>query len=457
MSFFNRTRLVLACASLISISVTAGPTLSEEDMNMFSDNNAMMQKTRDLDAPSWMRQYDPTAPVEKTDKGVRRWIPAAQKIGNDTSEFIQKTIGNAYGVEDKSQIKTIDMRVRKGSPIRPDEELYYFVSFSQPESEIKEILQAASEVDARVILRGMRPGDKMVNHTAAAMYALGKEIRPLPKVAIDSRLYKVFDIQAAPAMVYRRGKQIVKVKGVATAKWFLSKSREDKDSKSLGSVSGTYEIVERDVIEELQARAAQIDWERKRKEAVKRYINKLPDYKIPTATEDAIYQINPRVQFTKDSHAKDGSLLAAKGQVVNPLKFFPGQEMTLFFFDPLSEKQVALVKEQRKSSRGQLQYLMSRIDKDKGFQFISDMSKEFKQQVYLMQSRMIERFQIRHLPAQVYLGNGKIVVKEYGIAAQEEALHAEREAEFLSLQESGRKITTQPGRVALLETIDNSN
>lgn len=430
MSFFKNTKIAALLITVCSGSAFAEPTLNDDDMAALERSRNLIQKTSEIDAPSWLRQYDAEAPIEQAPTGVRRWMPAAQQIGDDSKAFVKKTIQNVYGVVDKSHIRTVDMELRQDSPLEKGEELYYFVSFAQPESEIKEILAAASLVDARVILRGMRPGDLMVNQTAAAMYGLGKDIKPTPKVAIDSRLHKIFNISQAPAMVYRKGSQVVSVRGVASVKWFLEKAREAKETTSLGTVSTSYEIVERDVVEEIQSRAAAVDWDAKRRKAMNRYISQLPEFKLPTAVKDATYRIDPRVLFHKDVTAKDGTLLASKGQVVNPIDHFPGQSLTLFVFDGLSEPQRALVKREINNAQGKVGLMISRIDKEKGFQFISELSKEYRQQVYMLQQRMINRFQLRKLPAQIYIGNGQIIVKEYGIGTQEDALSEEKESEY---------------------------
>lgn len=428
MSFFRKKLGAGILLGLTTSSSFAAPTLTAEDMDMFEQNKKLIQQSKKMDAPGWLRQYDANSTVENTPEGVKRWIPAAQRIGDDSHAFLEKTIQNTYNVVDKDKIRTIDMKPRPDSPLKENEELYYFVSFSQPVSELKDILKVASEVDARVILRGMRPEDRMVNQTAAAMYGIAKEFSPTPKVSIDPRLHKVFGINQVPAMVYRNSKSnhTVSVNGVASLDWFLEKARDSKKTENLGAVSTTYDIIERDVIEEIQERVAAVDWDAKRRKAMNRYIQNLPDFLIPTAQEDAIYKIDPRVQFHKDVKAKDGTLLATKGQVVNPIDHFPGMSLTLYIFDGLSEQQRALVHEEIKNGHGKIGLMTSRIDKEEGFKFISDLSKEYKQQVYMLQERMINRFQIRKLPVQIYLGNGEIIVREYGVRAQEDALMKHR-------------------------------
>lgn len=421
---YSKLIISLLTVAVGSNSVIASPILTEEDMAGLNHSKELMEKARKLDSPDWLRQYDPSSSVQNTEEGVKRWIPAAQQIGDDTNDFVKKTISNIYGIEggDKNNIRTIDMDVRSDSPMEKGEELYYFISFSQPEFEIKEILKAASKVDARVILRGMRPEDKMVNYTAMAIAKLAKGITPLPKVSMDPRLHKTFNINSAPSMVYRKGNHVVTAEGVASVNWFLEKARgSDQENLYLGKISDTREITEKDVIEEIQSRAAAVDWDAKRRKAMNNYISKLPNFNIPTAQKDSKYKIDPRVQFNKDVEAKDGSLLASKGQVVNPLDHFPGQGMTLYIFDGTSAPQKALVKKEMKTADGEIWLMTSRIDKEEGFQFIAELNKEYQRQVFVLQQRIIERFQIRNLPAEVYLGNGEIVIREFGIKTQEDA------------------------------------
>ena len=425
---FSKSKIISMVFSVALVGYAiAEPTLNYQDKESISRSLQIADQASKMNAPEWLRMYDSESSVQKSATGVKRWLPVAQEISDDTSSFLKETIKNVYSdVTDKSQVRTIESTVRANSPLEQGEELYYFVSFSQPESEIKEILQVAAEVDARVVLRGMRVGDKMVNHTAAAMAALASGISPTPKVSIDSRLHKIFNIDSAPTMVYRKGNKIVTVTGVATVRWLLGKARRANETIDLGRVSTTYDITERDVIEEIQSRVAAVDWDEKRKKAMNRYISKLPDFLMPTAINDATYKIDPRVRFNKDITAKDGSLLATKGQVVNPLDHFSGQSLTLYVFDGMSEPQKALVKKQMKTARGKIGLMTSRIDKEKGFQFLGDLSKEYSQQVYMLQQRMISRFQLKHLPAEIYLANGEMIIREFGIRAQEEALLAHR-------------------------------
>lgn len=293
-------------------------------------------------------------------------------------------------------------------------------------------MQASADVDARVILRGMRPKDKMVNQTGAAAYKIGGKIRPLPKVSMDDRLFKIFGITRVPAMVYRKGNHVVSVNGVTTLNWFLEKARKSTKTENLGVISKTYDIIERPIQDVIRERASKIDWEKKRSKALKRYIAKLPSFEIPSAQKDALYKIDPRIKFTKDAKAKDGTLLAAKGQVVNPVgeEHFPGRRESLFIFDGTSPRQTALVHREIKKASGKVHLITSRIDKEKGFKSIIEMRKDFLQPVYMLQQRFINRFQIKHLPVQIMLGSGEILVREYGMQSQTDALQKSNAAKF---------------------------
>jgi len=421
MSFFKVTVLMLGMLSTHSV-VAEQPILSASDLDIVQKSRQIISDSSALQKPAWMNEYSSNKSIGMTEKGMKRWAPVVNDIAQDGQDFVLNTIQDTYNIleQDKGNIKTISHGNRDvNSPLKTDEELYYFVSFSQSEAELKDILTASSLADARVVLRGIRPTDKTINQTAKAIYNIGKAILPTPKVAIDPRLFSIFDINSVPAMVYRKGDKYVKADGLSSTDWFLEQARIQSDGVSdLGNISMTYDILEKDMILEMQARTAAVDWDSKKKKVVKNYTDSLPFFNIPVATKDHSYSIDPRVKFNKDITAKDGTLIARKGQVINPIDRFPGNGLTLFIFDGLSDVQRELVKEKVKIAKGNIGLLVTGIDKDKGLDFIGDLRREFKRPVYLVQQRMIQRFQIQHVPTQVYLGNGNITVNEYGIAPQ---------------------------------------
>lgn len=439
MSLSKRHLNILALAVAISTNVSAS-VLTANDMDMIQKSQGIMQAAIDQGAPDWLRTYDAKQAVENDGERTHKWQPIAEQIANDGSDLVVRSIEKTYGVtgDDRKKIKTISSELRADSPLVKGEELYYFISFSESKSELKQILQAAAEVDARVILRGMRPQDKYVNQTSYAVNMLGKDIRPVPKIAIDPRLFKVFNVTEAPAMVYRKGNKYVVGKGIATSKWFIDKGREaEKNFKDLGKLSSTKPIAERDLIEEIQSRVAQIDWDAKRKAAVERYVKKLPSFYLPPAQVDNVYKIDPRITFTKDVRAKNGQLLAAKGAVVNPLDYFPGKKLSLFVFDPLSDMQKSLVKQQMKQANGEVALLVTRIDKEKGLSSFQTLSSEMGQQVYMLQQQMVKRFQLQHTPSKVMLGDGKIIITEYGTRSQYVALDENKAAQTAAATTKG--------------------
>ena len=137
---------------------------------------------------------------------------------------------------------------------------------------------------------------------------------------------------------------------------------------------------------------------------------------MKTATKDTTYRIDPRQIFNKDVIANDGSVLAVKGQVVDPLDYFPGNKLTLIVFDALNEKHRRLVKHKMKSAPGVIKLLTSRMDPDAGLEFIREKTNDMGMMVYPLQQRIIERFQLQNLPAEIRIGDGKIVVYEYGMS-----------------------------------------
>ncbi|MCD9476334.1 hypothetical protein GLP21_18470 [Photobacterium carnosum] len=420
-----KTKTIVSALLLIMTGQASSAVLTPDDMSMINKSQAIMAAAAEGDAPDWLKTYDAEKSVENNGSGWKKWNPVAEKIAQNSNDFVTKSIAKTYGVigDERNKIHTLPSTVRADSPLKKGEELYYFISFSESEKEIKEIMQAAADADARIILRGMRPQDKYVNQTSYAINVMGKDIRPVPKVAIDPRLFKVFKITKAPMMVYRKGDKYVVGSGITTTNWFLNKSREVKENyKTLGNLSPTKPIVEKDLIEEIKSRVAKIDWEAKRKKAMDHYFEKLPSFYLPPAQVDKTYEIDPRVRFNKDVRTKAGKLLAKKDSVVNPMDYFPGKTLNLFVFNPQSNMQKAVVKQQMKLTKGENALLVTGIDKEKGLNSIRDISDEMGLQVYLLQERMIKRFQLQHSPSKVVLGNGKITITEYGTRSQNIAL-----------------------------------
>ncbi|NMV12743.1 hypothetical protein HKB26_05810, partial [Vibrio parahaemolyticus] len=64
MSFFRKKLGAGILVGLTASSSFAAPTLTTEDMATFEQNKKLIKQSKKMDAPSWLRQYDASAPVE---------------------------------------------------------------------------------------------------------------------------------------------------------------------------------------------------------------------------------------------------------------------------------------------------------------------------------------------------------------------------------------------------------
>lgn len=424
MSYF-KTVVFLLCFTCVAWADS--PILSKEDFAIIDKSRQIIEQAggKGTNVPNWLKDYRADKTLYMDESKRQAWIPAAKEIADEGRDFVLDTIQDVYDVtvDDRQRLKTIDDSIRSDSPLQDGEQLYYFVSSSQPKSELVDIMQTSAMVDARIVLKGMRPQDTMVNQTARAFIQLGKHIRPLPKVSIDPRLYTVFNIEQAPSMVYRKGNKYVFLSGVTGVDWFLEQARQAGEGKTdLGNYSTTYDVVERDMIAEMKARTAAIDWESKKKKVVENFVKRLPVFTFPVAQEDHQYQIDPRIRVKNDILAKDGTLIAKGGTVINPTESDYGLKTSLFVFNAKSDLQRALVKKKLAQTDGLINLLITEIDKERGLDFIGDLERELNYPVFMLQERMIHRFQLRHVPSLVEVGDGKIIVSEYGMPKQREAL-----------------------------------
>ncbi|MEF1216361.1 hypothetical protein REH76_00865, partial [Photobacterium damselae] len=95
------------------------------------------------------------------------------------------------------------------------------------------------------------------------------------------------------------------------------------------------------------------------------------------------------------------------------------------------------VKQQMKQANGEVALLVTRIDKEKGLSSFQTLSNEMGQQVYMLQQQMVKRFQLQHTPSKVMLGDGKIIITEYGTRSQYVALDENKAAQTAAATTKG--------------------
>lgn len=379
-------------------SIAAYATL--DDDKWLGESRAIMDKASKQTLPDWLGQ------PSKDDLAIAKEIL-------DSSQAIQK---KTFAEEAKKLDKNagIEERIAKGDGLSPGGTVYLYVSFSMPDSEIKAVIEEASETGAIVVLRGIKKGTN-IKDTSLVLARLSNKVVPRPQVIIDPRPYQTYGVMVAPAMtLVREGKPALQARGIFSVRWIKEKAQSDPEETDLGQWGSTYPIEEVDLIEDMKSRVALIDWDKKKENAYKNYWQKASFIDLPNAQEDREYEFDPTVTVTKDILGATGEILAHKGQRFNPLDMLPFTK-TIFIFDATNKKQSMFVKEQideLKAASKAFILITTRIDGTRGWKAFDDIEALYKRPVYLLNKQLKNRFSINKVPTIISAQGRVFIIKE---------------------------------------------
>jgi len=164
-------------------------------------------------------------------------------------------------------------------------------------------------------------------------------------------------------------------------------------ARILGTFGKTYPIIERDAVEEILERAAQINWESEldRIKPEKFRPQGLPE--LPRAVEDSSFLVDMTYTLEFDIPDGKGGTLYPKGYRFNPLDYLSFNQ-TLVIFDGDDPLQIAWLRSSGLLSKNDTVLLLSRGS------FV-DVGKGLDRLVYYATPQMIDRFHLRATPSVV--------------------------------------------------------
>ena len=182
-------------------------------------------------------------------------------------------------------------------------------------------------------------------------------------------------------------------------------------ARILGTFGKTYPIVERDALEEIQDRAAQINWkselDRIRPENFRP--QGLPE--LPRAGEDRSFLVDMTYTLEFDIPDGKGGTLYPKGYRFNPLDYLSFNQ-TLVVFDGDDPLQVAWLRSSGLLSKNDTVLLLSRGS------FV-DVGKGLNRLVYYATPQMIDRFHLRATPSVVRRRDKLMEIQEIRVEREE--------------------------------------
>jgi len=293
---------------------------------------------------------------------------------------------------------------------KPIQGRWIFVSMSMPAQELKAAAEEASATKSSLVFRGVEKGNDTGTITRR-LYATVKDIKPIPGAVIDPLLFTRFNVQAVPTMIETNADGETRTaRGLPGFAW-MSK----QDAGDLGQRGPVFDIAEPDMIEEMQRRMTEFDWEKEKKHALDNFWAQQKDsVNLPVAEKNRERRIDTSIVSTQDIFHPDGRLIIKKGQTINPQALMPMRHAYILF-DATNKKQVEIAKkigDEMLVKQKPVVYLFSKMNTENGWDHYNQTTALMNAPIYKLNKTIIERFRIQSLPSVVEGQGDTILVRE---------------------------------------------
>ncbi len=293
---------------------------------------------------------------------------------------------------------------------KPVQGRWIFVSMGMPDQELKAAAEEAAETKSILVFRSVEKGGDTGTITRG-LYKLVKDIKPVPGTVIDPLLFTRFNVQTVPTLIETNADGETRIaRGLPGFNW-MSK----QDAGDLGQKGPVFEIAEPDMIEEMQRRMTEFDWEKEKQNAMDNFWANQKDFvSLPVAEKNTQRLIDTSIVSTKDIFHPDGRLIIKKGQKIDPQVIMPMRHAYILF-DATNKKQVEIAKkigDEMLAKQKPVVYLFSRMNNDKGWDHYNKTTELMNAPIYKLNKTIIERFKIQALPSVVEGQGDSILVRE---------------------------------------------
>lgn len=338
---------------------------------------------------------------------------------------------NTYDEEAKAQAAQLFEELRKQSSDllqlpekkKSSGRVIFFASHSLGEEGLEDILYTASTIeDSMVVFRGIKDESDFAN-SIFEIQRLAKMHSPMANVVIDPTLYRDYGINKVPTIIYldeERSSEIARVSGLYQPKWLISKVNAGRKG-DFGVRGPVEDVQERDLIEVMQDRVAKMDWDAKKEQAIERYWDKQRFIELPRAVKARIRHIDPSILVSDDIKDADGNVLIPKGTVINPLRVREFSQAVVVF-DPLDEKQIALVDKkisEISQSHPQITLIVTRFDRSDGWKSYKEITDHFNAPVFKLTPDILSRFNLEYSPSVITAEGLNFVIEELASVGEE--------------------------------------
>ncbi|KZX74400.1 hypothetical protein A3715_26925 [Oleiphilus sp. HI0009] len=314
---------------------------------------------------------------------------------NIDQETIQKYGGAELSLNDKNE-----------HACAPDERegIFIFISRSMDKGVLKDTIQHSIDANATLLIQGVMEGQSLEQNKRWWAKLL-KDKKVAPRLQIDSQMFDTYEVKRVPQMVIKTAKETAKVKGRSNAIWFKNKVDEE-GYEDFGVLGTTYEIAEKNLIEDAYARAEKIDWEGEREKVRDRMWNSLPNQNIPSSEKGYSYHIDPTMTALKDIKDGNGNIIAKKGTRSNPLDEL-NMHWRYVIINPNNEDEISYAKSLISSEKigdKPIRVVVTGFGEDPKVarKTYFKIRRALQRHPYALFDNMIDRFEIENTPALFY-------------------------------------------------------
>ncbi|KKI13118.1 hypothetical protein XA67_16280 [Comamonas thiooxydans] len=298
-----------------------------------------------------------------------------------------------------------------------------FASFSLGDAAMKELMDdVAGRRDTVIVLRGVAPGESLAKGIARVQ-SMAASRKVMPSIIINPTLFQEFNVNAVPTVVLLNKPDISKnykvkskVSGIGSVDWLKRKFSEN-NKVDQGNYGPTRDISEPDIIEVAKARLASIDWDEKKRNAIKNFWKNQKFLPLPTANEDVRRTIDPTVIVARDISSADGKVIVRSGTSINPLSLRSFTQAVIVFNpnDPWQNRFVKvkareLLKQKNVSS---ISYIATEINIEDGWKSYKNITESLGAPIFLLTPDVRNRFDLRVTPSVITATDRNFEVAEF--------------------------------------------
>lgn len=340
------------------------------------------------------------------------------QLSDEVLRLAEEVVGNAPEAIQAAQSDAYDFagidpsRIPQKAEMAHDEWVDVLVSRGLGEAELVSLFKRLddSPIPVRVVFIGIAEGQKL-NDAFADFGRWTKGLAHPPEGTIDPDAFTSRGVANVPRMIFmRKGQSVAEVDGLTNPSWLVEQVGSGRTG-FLGRQGPTVAITERNLIDVIKERLANIDLEERKKQTVQTYWERARFYTIPPATEDRTRTIDPSIAVTKDIVDGRGNVILPAGKVVNPLHMRPFG-MRLVVFNPNIEAEVVWAKSLPEQPGLRDIFMITELDRSKGWDHFNEVEDQLDSQVFTLTQDIYSRFDIRFSPTLVTADDNNFIVSE---------------------------------------------